>query len=75
MTLCAGCGRRLVDGELCIKGKPGEFLGMDANPVIDDLVAEILSGGEKTDTLVYCEACIEHGGPFSVEVYHEREEA
>ena len=68
---CAGCGREMKDGDLCIKGTPGEFLGLSDNHAVDDLVTMVLGGGEKTDVLVFCTVCTLHGGSFEVEIYHE----
>jgi ABC-type proline/glycine betaine transport system ATPase subunit len=63
----------MKDGDLCIKGKPSEFLGQPVDAFIDDLMAQILSGDKKTNRLIYCLDCTEHGGPFGIEVYHTGE--
>jgi len=68
---CAGCNRQLKDGDLYIEDSSSGFLGIAATDV-DDLVAEILSGGK---TILFCEDCTEHGGKYHLKVYRgERRE-
>lgn len=70
---CAGCSREMKEGDLCIKGRPTEFIHKEADPFVDKLVAQILSGNKDTEEIVYCQACTVHGGGFDLEVYHEEE--
>ncbi len=68
---CAGCGKEMKEGDLCIRGSVGEFIGKSASPV-DELIAQLMSGGRD---IVICEDCTERGVGFTLEPFHEREEA
>ena len=65
--MCAGCNREMKDGDLCIKGKASEILGIEGDISADNIMARIFGGGDK---LVLCMDCIERGHGFEVEVYH-----
>lgn len=67
---CAGCSREMKEGDLCIRGKASEILGIAEDAETDNIMAYIFGGGDK---LVLCEDCTERGGGFDVEVYHEEE--
>ena len=72
---CAGCGREMQDGDLCIKGTPSQVTGLPTDAFLDKLAASVLGGDRtlETDVLVYCLDCTEHGGGFEIEVYRAEE--
>jgi hypothetical protein len=58
----------MKEGDLCIRGKASELIGIEQDAAADNIMAWIFGGG---DTLVLCKDCTERGGGFDVEVYHE----
>lgn len=69
---CAGCSREMKDGDLCIKGKASELIGIAGDTEADKVMTWIFGGGDK---LILCMDCTERGHGFEVEVYHEQKAA
>jgi len=65
---CAGCNRELKDGDLIIEDSVSGFAGVTPNADVDDLVAEILSGGK---AILLCAECTQRGGKYQYKVYRD----
>ena len=70
---CAGCCRKMQDGDMCIRGTLSELIGLPKDDVVDDLTAALFGGGGEKPSLVLCESCIMPGAGegFDIEVYHD----
>ncbi len=71
--LCAGCWRKLEDGDRYIVDTAAGFLAQEDDPVVDGLIAEILGASDGRVRL--CEDCTELGGPYILETFHAEREA
>jgi hypothetical protein len=70
---CSDCNRELEVGDRYIEDSASAFLGRDADPEIDGLIADILGGtGGK---VVYCEDCTQEGGHWKLNTVYGDEEA
>lgn len=70
---CTGCQRELGVGDHYIKDSASAFVGKEADPVIDGLIAEIMGGSGAE--VVYCEDCTQDGGDWKLETVWGDEDA
>lgn len=59
---CSGCQREIEVGDRFIKDTATGFIGKDADPLIDSLIADIFGGTD--GEVVYCEDCTQDGGSY-----------
>lgn len=69
---CSGCRREIEVGDHYIEDTASGFIGKDANPELDSIIADIFGGsGGK---VIYCEDCTQEGGDYMFETCYGDED-
>ena len=66
---CFGCKQEIEVGDRYIEDTSSGFSGQEANPEIDDLVAELFSGRDD-GKIVFCSDCTQEGGDYISQTYY-----
>ena len=66
---CFGCQREIEVGDHYIADTASGFIGQEANPDVDAVIADIF-GGASGSKVVFCTDCTTEGGDYLAETYY-----